>query len=129
MDTEPDYGESTYRGSGRLQGKKALITGGDSGIGRAVAIAFAREGADVAIAYLDEMEDDDAHATQRLVEEAGRRCELFRCDLSRADNCRKLVRDTVAAFGRIEPAMSVNRVGFGHAAKTWPQTAPAKKWR
>ncbi len=102
MDPEPDYGESTYRGSGRLQGKKALITGGDSGIGRAVAIAFAREGADVAIAYLDEMEDDDAHATQRLVEEAGRRCELFRCDLSRADNCRKLVRDTVAAFGRID---------------------------
>jgi hypothetical protein len=102
MDPVPDYGESTYRGSGRLQGKKALITGGDSGIGRAVAIAFAREGADVAIAYLDETEDDEAHETRRVVEEAGQRCELFRRDLSHADNCRKLVRDTVEAFGRID---------------------------
>ena len=102
MDPQPDYGESTYRGSGRLQGKKALITGGDSGIGRAVAIAFAREGADVAIAYLDESEDDDARETQRLVREAGRRCELFRCDLSSADRCRELVRNTVQAFGRID---------------------------
>jgi NAD(P)-dependent dehydrogenase (short-subunit alcohol dehydrogenase family) len=102
MDPQPDYGESTYRGSARLRGKKALITGGDSGIGRAVAIAFAREGADVAIAYLDESEDDDARETQRLVRDAGRRCELFRCDLSSPDRCRELVRDTVAAFERID---------------------------
>ncbi len=68
MDPKPDYGEETYRGSGRLTDKKAIITGGDSGIGRAVAIAFAREGADVLISYLDE--DEDAQDTARLVEEA-----------------------------------------------------------
>ncbi len=102
MDPQPDYGESSYRGSGRLQGKKALITGGDSGIGRAVAIAFAREGADVAVAYLDESEEGDARETQRLVTEAGRRCELFRCDLSSPDRCRELVRNTVQAFGHID---------------------------
>ena len=102
MDPQPDYGESTYRGCARLQGKKALITGGDSGIGRAVAIAFAREGADVAIAYLDASEDSDARETQRLVREAGRRCELFRCDLSSAARCRELVRDTVRVFERID---------------------------
>jgi NAD(P)-dependent dehydrogenase (short-subunit alcohol dehydrogenase family) len=102
MDPKPDYGEATYRGSARLQGKKALITGGDSGIGRAVAIAFAREGADVAIAYLDESEDGDAHETERLVLEAGRRCEVYRFDLSSAKNCRMLVQRTVEAFGRID---------------------------
>ena len=102
MDPKPDYGEDTYRGSRRLEGKKALITGGDSGIGRAVAIAFAREGADVAISYLDESEDEDAHETERLIVEAGRRCELYRCDLSSADNCRGLVRRTVESFGRID---------------------------
>src|SRR5690349_505748 len=72
MHPRPDYGEKSYRGSGRLQGKKALITGGDSGIGRAVALAFAREGADVAIAYLPE-EEEDARETLRVVEEAKRR--------------------------------------------------------
>lgn len=102
MDPKPDYGEDTYRGSKRLEGKKTLITGGDSGIGRAVAIAFAREGADVAIAYLDESEDEDARETERLIAEAGRRCELYRCDLSNAGNCRDLVRRTVEAFGRID---------------------------
>src|SRR3546814_10257342 len=70
MDPRPDHGEETYRGSGRLEGKKAIITGGDSGIGRAVAIAYAREGADVLIAYLSE--DDDAQETARWIEKAGR---------------------------------------------------------
>ena len=102
MDPKPDYGETSYRGSGRLQGKKALITGGDSGIGRAVAIAFAREGADVAIGYLDDSEDEDAHETQRLVLEAGRECRLHRCDLSQPDQCRELIRSTAKAFGRID---------------------------
>lgn len=102
MDPKPDYGETSYRGSGRLQGKKVLITGGDSGIGRAVVIAFAREGADVAIAYLDDSEDEDARETQRLVLEAGRECKLYRCDLSDPEQCRELVRSTVEAFGRID---------------------------
>ena len=69
MDPQPDYGETSYRGSGRLAGKKAVITGADSGIGRAVALAFAREGADVLVSYYDEHED--AGETQRLIEGAG----------------------------------------------------------
>src|SRR3712207_8232958 len=72
MDPKPDYGYDTYRGSGRLEDKKAIITGGDSGIGRAVALAFAREGADVLISYLEE-EEPDAQETARVVEEAGRK--------------------------------------------------------
>ncbi len=75
MDPVPDHGEKTYVGHGRLEGRKALITGGDSGIGRAVAIAFAREGADVAINYLSE--DEDARSTAALVEEAGRKAALL----------------------------------------------------
>ena len=100
MDPRPDYGEESYKGSGRLQGKKALITGGDSGIGRAVALAFAREGADVAIAYLSE--DEDAKESERLVKSAGQQCQLFRTDISKAANCRQLIEDTVKAFGRID---------------------------
>jgi len=100
MRPRPDYGEDTYRGSGRLQEKKTLITGGDSGIGRAVAIAFAREGADVAIAYLSE--DDDAEETRRLVEAAGRQCLVIRTDLSKPENCRDLVDKVVGGFGRID---------------------------
>jgi NAD(P)-dependent dehydrogenase (short-subunit alcohol dehydrogenase family) len=100
MDPEPDYGESHYEGSGKLQGKAALITGADSGIGRAVALAFAREGADVAVSYLNE--EKDAAETKRLVESAGRRCILLPGDISRAEHCRALVARTVAAFGRID---------------------------
>ena len=96
----PDHGETSYRGSGRLKGRKAIITGGDSGIGRAVAIAFAREGADVLIAYLDE--HDDARDTQRLVEEAGQQCVLVPGDISTPAHCEEVVRRTVAAFGRID---------------------------
>src|SRR5690242_3653109 len=80
MTPTPDCGEQTYQGSGRLKGKCAVITGGDSGIGRAVAIAFAREGADVLISYLSEHED--AKETARYVEESGRRCVLVAGDLS-----------------------------------------------
>ena len=72
MDPKPDYGEETYKGSGKLEGKAAVITGGDSGIGRAVALAFAREGADVLISYLSE--ESDAKETARVVEAAGRKC-------------------------------------------------------
>jgi NAD(P)-dependent dehydrogenase (short-subunit alcohol dehydrogenase family) len=85
MDPQPDYGESTYKGSGRLAGKKAIVTGGDSGIGRAVALAFAREGADVLISYYDEHQD--AAEAQRLVESAGRKCVLVSGDIKSPAHC------------------------------------------
>jgi NAD(P)-dependent dehydrogenase (short-subunit alcohol dehydrogenase family) len=100
MNPEPDHGETSYRGADKLKGKKTIVTGGDSGIGRAVALAFAREGADVLVAYLDE--DDDAQETKRLVEEAGRKCVLVPGDVSSADHCRKLVQKAVDEFGRID---------------------------
>jgi len=100
MDPEPDYGERSYRGSGRLEGRKAIITGADSGIGRAVALAFAREGADVLVAYLNETED--AQETRRLVEEAGRKALLIEGDIGEADHCRRIVREAADAFGRID---------------------------
>ncbi|WP_137389683.1 SDR family oxidoreductase [Rhodoligotrophos defluvii] len=100
MNPRPDHGETSYRGSGRLNGKAAVITGGDSGIGRAVAIAFAREGADVLISYLNEHED--AEDTARYVEEAGRKCVLVPGDLSNAAHCRQVIARAVEAFGRID---------------------------
>jgi hypothetical protein len=100
LDPVPDHGEQSYRGSGRLAGKKAIITGGDSGIGRAVAVAFAREGADLAIAYLNE--DTDAEETKRLVEEADRRAILIRGDLQSADHCRKVVESAVRELGGLD---------------------------
>lgn len=100
MDPKPDHGETSYRGSGRLKDKKAIITGGDSGIGRAVAIAYAREGCDVLISYLNEHED--AEETKRLVEEAGRKAVLVAGDISDPAHCRALVEAAVAAFGRID---------------------------
>lgn len=100
MTPKPDHGEESYRGSGRLAGKRALVTGGDSGIGRAVAIAFAREGADVAISYLDE--HDDAQDTARLVEAAGRKALLLPGDLADRGHCRDLVERTVSELGGID---------------------------
>ncbi|MEU1718747.1 MULTISPECIES: SDR family oxidoreductase [Nocardiopsis] len=104
MDPRPDHGEESYRGSGRLEGKAAVITGADSGIGRAVAIAFAREGADVLIAYLDE--HDDARETERWVREAGRRAVLFPGDLADPARCRALVAKAVEEFGRVDVLVS-----------------------
>jgi len=100
MNPRPDHGEESYRGTGRLKDKKVLITGGDSGIGRAVALAFAREGADLLVSYLDE--EEDAAETQRLVEEAGQRCVLVAGDIGRAAHCRSLVERAVQEFGRID---------------------------
>lgn len=100
MDPRPDHGEESWRGAGRLEGMAALITGADSGIGRAVAIAYAREGADVALSFLDET--DDARDTAELVRQAGRRCLLLPGDLADPAHCRALVDKTVAEFGRID---------------------------
>ena len=108
MDPKPDHGEETYRGSGRLSGKAAVITGGDSGIGRAVAIAFAREGADVLISYLDEHED--AQDTARYVEEAGRTCVLVPGDLSDRAHCKTIIPKAVEEFGRVD--ILVNNAAF-----------------
>jgi NAD(P)-dependent dehydrogenase (short-subunit alcohol dehydrogenase family) len=104
MDPVPDCGEESYRGSGRLTGKRAVITGGDSGIGRAVAIAFAREGADVLIAYLDE--DDDAAEVARLVEREGRKCILMPGDLSDPAHCREVIDRAATEFGGIDILVS-----------------------
>jgi NAD(P)-dependent dehydrogenase (short-subunit alcohol dehydrogenase family) len=100
MDPVPDCGEESYRGSGKLTDKVAVITGADSGIGRAVAIAYAREGADVVICYLNE--DSDAQDTAKYVEEAGRRALLIAGDVSHAEHCRDIVKQTVDEFGRID---------------------------
>jgi NAD(P)-dependent dehydrogenase (short-subunit alcohol dehydrogenase family) len=100
MDPRPDHGETSYKGSGRLQGKCAIITGGDSGIGRAVAIAFAREGADVLIAYLDE--SDDAKEVAAMIEKEGRRAVLVEGDLRSADHCRTVVDRAVQELGGVD---------------------------
>ncbi|WP_399937328.1 SDR family oxidoreductase [Streptomyces sp. BBFR25] len=101
MDPPPDHGEESYRGSGRLVGRRAVITGGDSGIGRAVALAYAREGADVMFTYL-EQEQDEARQTSRLVEDAGRKAVAVSCDIREERNCRALVDRAVAEFGGID---------------------------
>ena len=100
MQPVPDHGEKSYKGYGRLVGKRAVITGGDSGIGRAVAIAFAREGADILISYLSEHED--AEDTKRLVEEAGRKAVLLSGDLQEAAHCRRVIGTAVSDLGGID---------------------------
>ncbi len=100
MKPRPDHGEESYKGAGRLAGKKAIITGGDSGIGRAVAIAYAREGADIVIAYLNE--DEDAAEVKALVEREGRKVVLVPGDLSHPEHCRTLVQRAVDELGGID---------------------------
>jgi NAD(P)-dependent dehydrogenase (short-subunit alcohol dehydrogenase family) len=112
MDPQPLYIRDSYRGSGKLAGKVALITGGDSGIGRSVAVHFAREGADVAIVYLNE--DVDAQETKRLVEAEGRKCLLIRSDIREASACRDAVEWTASQFGRLD-------VLINNAAEQHPQ--------
>ncbi|MFL6710344.1 MAG: SDR family oxidoreductase [Massilia sp.] len=108
LNPKADHGETSYQGSGKLTDKATVITGGDSGIGRAVALAFAREGADVLIAYLNEHED--AQETARLVKAAGRRAVLVPGDISDAAHCRDIVERAVSAFGRID--VLVNNAAF-----------------
>jgi len=100
MDPRPDYGETSYKGSGRLAGKKAVITGGDSGFGRAVAIAYAREGADLLIAYLNE--HDDAHEVKALVEKEGRKAVLLAGDPQSPGHCRFVIQHAVDVLGGID---------------------------
>lgn len=109
MHEKPDHGEQSYRGLERLRGKSALITGGDSGIGRAIAIAYAREGADVAIAYLPE-EESDARDTARWVEESGRQCLRLPGDIQEEAHCQQLVEQTLGKFGRLD--VLVNNAAF-----------------
>jgi NAD(P)-dependent dehydrogenase (short-subunit alcohol dehydrogenase family) len=108
MSPKADHGESSYKGTGRLQGRHALITGADSGIGRAVALAFAREGADVAISYLSE--EKDARETERLVTEAGRKALLLPGDIGKPSESKAVAQKAIEAFGRID--ILVNNAAF-----------------
>jgi NAD(P)-dependent dehydrogenase (short-subunit alcohol dehydrogenase family) len=101
MEPRPDYGADSYRGAGRLKGKAAVITGGDSGIGRAVAVAFAREGADVLISYLEE-EESDAEETAGVVEESGRKAVRMPGDIGNADHCGRIIERAMEEFGRLD---------------------------
>lgn len=112
MSPKPEYINPNYKAAGKLTGKTALITGGDSGIGRAVAVHFAVEGADVAIAYLDEVKD--AEETKKLVEEAGRTCILFKGDVSKKAFCDKIVKQTISELGALN-------ILVNNAAQQYPQ--------
>ena len=108
MDPRPDYGEESYKGSGKLEGKAAVITGGDSGIGRAVALAFAREGADMLISYLSE--ERDARETARVVKAAGRKCVTIAGDITEEAHCRAIIERAVKEFGKVD--ILVNNAAF-----------------
>ncbi|GEP11935.1 SDR family oxidoreductase [Methylobacterium gnaphalii] len=123
MDPRPDHGETSYKGSGRLAGKKAVITGGDSGIGRAVAIAFAREGADVLISYLNE--EEDAQSTRSLIEEAGRKAVLVPGDIKSAAHCRAIIERAVSEFGRVD--VLVNNAAH-QATFSGPEEISDEEW-
>jgi NAD(P)-dependent dehydrogenase (short-subunit alcohol dehydrogenase family) len=114
MEPRPDYGEESYHGSGKLQGKSAIITGGDSGIGRAVALAFAREGADVLISYLDE--HSDAQETVRIVEKEGRRCIAVPGDIGDEKHCQAIVQRAVQEFGKLDTL--VNNAAYQMSIKS-----------
>lgn len=113
MDPQPRSGEHRYLAAGKLKGKSAIITGGDSGIGRAVAIAFAKEGADLVVCYYDEHQD--AQETRRLVEAEGRRCVLVAGDLGEESHCNDIVKQALDAYGRID--VLVNNAAEQHVAK------------
>jgi NAD(P)-dependent dehydrogenase (short-subunit alcohol dehydrogenase family) len=117
MKPTADHGETSYKGFGRLKARRALITGADSGIGRAVAIAFAREGADIGISYLSEQED--ARETERQVTEAGRRAVLLPCDVGDRAVCEKIAHEAIEAFGEID--ILVNNAAFQRVYKKFEE--------
>ncbi len=120
-----DHGEDSYKGSGKLEGKKAIITGGDSGIGKAIAIAFAREGADVLISYLSDAETADAEDTARYVKEAGKKAILVKGDLRSEKHCIRVIEKAVASFGQID--ILVNNAAFQMGRKTLSDI-PSDEW-
>lgn len=123
LQPKADHGEDSYKGSGKLEGKKSIITGGDSGIGRAVAIAFAREGADVLISYLSETED--AKETAKYVEEAGKKAVLVRGDISEESHCKEIIDKAVEEFGQID--ILVNNAAFQMNRQSL-QEIPSEEW-
>lgn len=123
MQPRPEVIRDNYRGSDKLKGRVAIVTGGDSGIGRSVAVHFAREGADVAIAYLEE--DQDAEQTQDMVEREGVRCELFKADLGEPERCQALLNHTQQALGRLD--ILVNNAAEQHATETLEEITP-EQW-
>lgn len=125
MKPKADHGEESYQGTGKLKGKKAIITGGDSGIGKAVAIAFAREGADVLISYLADVENEDAKDTAKWVEEAGGKALLVKGDISKESHCRELVEQAVDAFGQVD--ILVNNAAFQMGRESL-QDIPEGEW-
>ncbi|WP_316757648.1 SDR family oxidoreductase [Pedobacter aquatilis] len=122
---QADHGEKSYRGSGKLEGKKAVITGGDSGIGRAVAIAFAREGADVLISYLDDSEDQDAELTASYVEDAGRKAVLLKGDIKDQAHCQHIIDTAITELGGLD--ILVNNAAFQMARQSI-QEISAEEW-
>lgn len=114
MSPKADHGEESYKGLGRLKGKVAIVTGGDSGIGKAVCIAYAREGADIVCCYLAEEEDKDAEDTKKWVEKAGQKCLLIRADISEDANCKDIIDKTVKQFSKFD--ILVNNAGFQRKA-------------
>ncbi|WP_374727355.1 SDR family oxidoreductase [Haloactinomyces albus] len=119
MEPHPDDEMRSYAGRGLLDGARALVTGGDSGIGRAVAVAFAKEGADLAVVYFDSLEDADAEHTASLVREQGRRCLLYKGDLASEEYCRQVVDDVVNGLGGLD--VLVNHAGTQHVESDFTQ--------
>jgi len=116
MELQPDHGELTYKGYNRMNDKCVLITGGDSGIGKAIAIAFAREGADIVISYLSDIEDEDAKDTAKWVREAGRKALLFKGDITKPEICQLLVETTIQKFKKID--VLINNAAFQMGRET-----------
>lgn len=123
MQPKVDHGEHSYRGSGKLEGKQAIITGGDSGIGRAVAIAFAREGANVLISYLEEHED--ARETAKYVEREGKKAVLMAGDISQEEHCKAIIERALKEFGQVD--ILVNNAAY-QMARDSLQDIPSKEW-
>ncbi|EXF46743.1 short-chain dehydrogenase [Pseudomonas sp. BAY1663] len=123
MHPRPAYRGEDYKAAGKLEGKVAIITGGDSGIGRSVAVLFAREGADVAILYLDQHQD--AEQTRKEVEQHGRRCLTFAGDVAERDVCRKVVDETLAQFGKLD--ILINNAAEQHPRERF-EDIPPEQW-